>query len=121
MTKEEEETMAAIAGNEIPAPKAPEKPKLSAEDESKKEEIIERIEKSLNRIRPYIQSDGGDVQLVDFDYETGEVTVTMIGACAGCMLATADISEGVEAILMDEVPEVKNVRLCQVGTPWNLE
>ena len=46
-------------------------------------DVLERIEKTINKIRPYIQQDGGDVQLVDF--QDGVVTVRMLGACAGCM------------------------------------
>ena len=64
-------------------------------------DVLERIEKTINKIRPYIQQDGGDVELVDF--KDGIVTVRMLGACAGCM--------AIDAILLDEVPEVKEVKL----------
>ncbi|NCB32664.1 MAG: NifU family protein [Erysipelotrichia bacterium] len=70
-------------------------------------DLLDRIEKTINKIRPYLQQDGGDLQLAD--YKDGTVTVRMIGACAGCVMASQDISEGVEAILLDEVPEVKKV------------
>ena len=72
-------------------------------------EVVERIEKSLNKIRPYIQADGGDVELVGFD--DGIVTVTMLGACAGCMAINTTLDDGIKALLMDEVPEVKDVHL----------
>lgn len=72
-------------------------------------DVIERIEFTLNKIRPYIQRDGGDVQFVSF--EDGVVTVTMLGACAGCMSLDATLTDGIEAILMDEVPEVNRVQL----------
>ena len=81
--------------------------------ESKKEpaaaDVLERIEKTINKIRPYIQQDGGDVELVDF--EDGIVTVRMLGACAGCMALDATLTDGIQAILLDEVPEVKEVKL----------
>ena len=72
-------------------------------------DVLERIEKTINKIRPYIQQDGGDVELVDF--QDGVVTVRMLGACAGCMAIDATLTEGIQAILLDEVPEVKEVKL----------
>ncbi len=72
-------------------------------------DVLERIEKTINKIRPYIQQDGGDVELVDF--QDGVVTVRMLGACAGCMALDATLTDGIQAILLDEVPEVKEVRL----------
>ena len=78
--------------------------------EEKKKDIMARIQHTLNKIRPYIQAEGGDVVLVD--YEGGIATVEMIGACAGCMMASTDISEGVEALVVDEVPEVMRVVLA---------
>ena len=72
-------------------------------------DVLESIEKTINKIRPYIQADGGDVQLVDF--HDGIVTVQMLGACAGCMAINTTLVDGIQAILLDEVPEVKEVRL----------
>ena len=83
-------------------------------------DVLERIEKTINKIRPYIQQDGGDVQLVDF--QDGVVTVRMLGACAGCMAIDATLTDGIQAILLDEVPEVKEVRLdspAAGGAAWN--
>ena len=72
-------------------------------------DVLERIEKTINKIRPYIQADGGDVQLVD--YQDGVVTVRVLGACAGCMSLDVTLTEGIQAILMDEVPEVTGVKM----------
>ena len=72
-----------------------------------KEDILKRINHTLDKIRPYLQAEGGDVTLVDF--EDGVATVDMIGACAGCMMASADVTEGVQALIVDEVPEVMKV------------
>lgn len=72
-------------------------------------ELLERIEKTISKIRPYIQADGGDVQLVDFT--DGVVKVRMLGACAGCMAIDSTLTDGIEAILMDEIPEVTGVEL----------
>jgi Fe-S cluster biogenesis protein NfuA len=74
-------------------------------------DVLDRIENTINKIRPYIQADGGDVQLVDF--KDGVVTVRMIGACAGCIAIDTTLTEGIQAILMDEVPEVKSVKLAE--------
>lgn len=114
-----------IEGKEIPAPttdfstndKENEEAMLNAETPAR-EDLVRRINHTLNKIRPYLQADGGDVQFVDF--QDGVVTVTMMGACAGCFMASADISEGVQAILIDEVAEVKEVRLVE-STPFGYE
>ncbi|NLC97169.1 MAG: NifU family protein [Erysipelotrichaceae bacterium] len=71
--------------------------------------VLERIEQTINKIRPYIRRDGGDVELIDFT--DGVVTVRMYGACVGCMALDYTLTEGIEAILLDEVPEVKSVKL----------
>jgi Fe-S cluster biogenesis protein NfuA len=73
------------------------------------DDVLTRIEKTINKIRPYIQQDGGDVELVDF--KDGVVTVRMLGACAGCMALDVTLTDGIQAILLDEVPEVKEVKL----------
>lgn len=67
-----------------------------------------RIIKSLDRIRPYIQRDGGNIEFVSVD-EEGIVTVKFFGACVGCSLQVFTLKGGVEALLMEEVPEVKGV------------
>ncbi|HCK88942.1 MAG TPA: NifU family protein [Erysipelotrichaceae bacterium] len=73
--------------------------------------ILERIEHTINKIRPYIQADGGDVQLLD--YQDGVVYVSMLGACAGCMAIDTTMNDGIKALVMDEVPEVKDVQMVQ--------
>jgi Fe-S cluster biogenesis protein NfuA len=83
---------------------------LTPEEEAKKKDIMGRIEHTLNKIRPYIQAEGGDLRLLD--YSNGVAYVSMIGACAGCMMATVDISQGVQALVVDEVPEVQSVKLA---------
>ena len=71
---------------------------------------IEEIEKVINKLRPYLNRDGGDIELVDF--KDGIVYAKMLGACAGCAMLDETLKDGVEQILMEEVPgvlEVKNV------------
>ena len=71
------------------------------------EELIQQIEKVLDKIRPFLRREGGDIDLVG--YRDGVVYVSMVGACQGCMYADDDISTGVEIILMEEVPGIIRV------------
>lgn len=67
----------------------------------------EKIKEVLNKIRPYLNQDGGDVKFVKF--EDGICYVRLQGACAGCMFADMTINNTVEVILISEVPEVIKV------------
>ncbi len=67
----------------------------------------EKVEEALQKIRPALQADGGDVQLVDVS--DGVVKVQLTGACGGCPMATMTLKDGMEKILKDQVPEVKEV------------
>ena len=67
----------------------------------------EKVEATLNKIRPALQADGGDVELVDVN--DGVVSVKLTGACNGCPMASMTLKMGIERILAQEVPEVKEV------------
>ena len=67
----------------------------------------EKVEAALEQIRPALLADGGDVQLVDVN--EGVVTVKLVGACAGCPMATMTLRHGIEKLLKEQVPEVKEV------------
>lgn len=69
----------------------------------------ERVEKVLEKIRPYIQSDGGDISLVSVDEASGVVKVTLSGACGTCPSSTATLKGGVERMVKAEIPEIKEV------------
>ena len=69
----------------------------------------ERVEKVLEKIRPYIQSDGGDISLVSVDEAAGVVKVTLSGACGTCPSSTATLKGGVERMMRAEIPEIKEV------------
>lgn len=71
--------------------------------------INEKIETSLNKIRPSLQADGGDVELVSFDADSGTVNVRLVGVCAGCPMAEITLKEGIAAQLKEDIPEVKNI------------
>jgi len=68
----------------------------------------EKVEKVLGKIRPMLQADGGDVELVGVD-DAGVVKVRLRGACAGCPGAQMTLKMGVERQLRKEIPEVKEV------------
>ena len=68
----------------------------------------EKVEKALNEIRPYLQADGGDLELVEVTDE-GVVKVRLKGACCGCPMSQMTLSQGVGRELMKMVPEVKRV------------
>jgi len=67
----------------------------------------EKVEKALAKIRPALQADGGDVELVGV--EGGVVKLKLKGSCAGCPMSTMTLKQGIERILKQEVPEVKEV------------
>ncbi len=67
----------------------------------------EKVEAALEEIRPNLQADGGDVELVGVD--DGIVSVKLTGACAGCPMSTMTLKNGIERILRDRIPEVKEV------------
>ena len=71
--------------------------------------IEEQIEIVLDKIRPFIRRDGGDVEFDSF--EDGIVYIRMHGACADCSLIDTTISDGIEIILMEEVPGILGVKL----------
>jgi Fe-S cluster biogenesis protein NfuA len=67
----------------------------------------EKVEKVLSKIRPNLQADGGDVELVNV--KAGIVTVKLKGACGGCPMAAMTLKNGIERVLKEEIPEVKQV------------
>ncbi len=67
----------------------------------------EDVEKALQKIRPALQADGGDIELVDI--QDGVVRVKLTGACGGCPMSQMTLKQGVERVLKQEVPEVKEV------------
>jgi Fe-S cluster biogenesis protein NfuA len=70
---------------------------------------FERVEKVLDKIRPYIQSDGGNISLVAVDETSGIVKVALSGACGSCPSSTATLKGGVERMIRQEIPEIKEV------------
>jgi Fe-S cluster biogenesis protein NfuA len=67
----------------------------------------EKVEEILARLRPGLQADGGDVELVDVS--DGTVTLRLTGACAGCPFSALTLKNSIERVLKTELPEVKEV------------
>lgn len=78
--------------------------------ENNNEKTIELIKETIEKVRPFLQRDGGDCSFDSF--EDGIVYVNMLGACDGCSLITSTLESGIEVILMEEVPGVIAVRLA---------
>ncbi len=71
------------------------------------EEIEKQARVIIKKLRPYINRDGGDIKFVR--YEDGIVFVQMLGACVGCAIVDTTLTDGVEAILLEEVPGIIGV------------
>lgn len=71
--------------------------------------IVDQIVSTLNKIRPFIQKEGGDLEFVDF--VDGIVKIKMMGACSDCIHQDSTVSNGIELILVEEVPGVIGVEV----------
>ena len=67
----------------------------------------EKVEKVIDEIRPFLQADGGNIELIDV--QEGIVKVKLVGACGSCPMSQLTLERGVEARLKEKVPEVKEV------------
>ncbi|MEI7767323.1 MAG: NifU family protein [Phycisphaerae bacterium] len=71
--------------------------------------LKDKVQEVINWMRPVIQSDGGDLELVDVSTTTGVVQVRFHGACVGCPSSSATLKLGIERNLKEKVPEITNV------------
>lgn len=67
----------------------------------------EKVEEALNKIRPALQRDGGDVELIEVEGDVVKIRLT--GACGGCPMSQMTLKMGIERILKKEIPEIKEV------------
>ncbi len=67
----------------------------------------EKVEAALAQIRPALQADGGDVELLDVN--EGVVKLRLQGACSGCPMAAITLKQGIERVLREQVPEIKEI------------
>ena len=72
-----------------------------------KEDVIVRIKDVIEKIRPFLVSDGGNIEFVK--YEDNVVYVSLLGACAGCAMIDITLKDGIEDLIINEIPEVKEV------------
>lgn len=77
-------------------------------------ELLERVEKSLENIRPYLIADGGDVKIIEID-ENNHVVLELLGNCGSCPMSPMTMKAGVEEAIMKDVPEIKGVRAINVA------
>lgn len=71
--------------------------------------ILERIERTLDDLRPYIASHRGQVEVVDFDADDGTLILRLSGTCHGCAASTVTLRQGIEVRLRQTVPEVRRL------------
>ncbi len=71
--------------------------------------IEQRIEQVLEQVRPALRMDGGGIEFVEYNAQTGQVFVKLRGACVGCPMSQITLKMGVEAALQDAIPEIKEV------------
>ena len=69
----------------------------------------EKVKEAMDKVRPMLQRDGGDVELVDVDEASGVVKVKLTGACKGCPMSQMTLKAGIERFIKSEVPEVASV------------
>jgi Fe-S cluster biogenesis protein NfuA len=70
--------------------------------------VREKVEAALEKVRPFLQRDGGNVELVDVT-DDGVVKVRLTGACGGCPMSTYTLKQGIERSLKQSLPEIKEV------------
>jgi Fe-S cluster biogenesis protein NfuA len=68
-----------------------------------------KIKEALEKVRPSLQADGGDVQFVAWDEKTSTVQVQLMGMCSGCPMSQVTLKEGIEKTIVKAIPEVKAV------------
>ncbi len=75
-------------------------------------DLKEKVQKVIDKVRPALEADGGGIDLVDILEDEGAVLVKLTGACHGCPMSTMTIKGYVEKTIVDEIPEIKEVRLA---------
>ena len=73
----------------------------------KKKETIKKIKELIEKMRPFLMSDGGDIEFID--YKDNIVYIKLLGACQDCSYIDITLKEGIEEMLMTEIPEIKGV------------
>ena len=82
-------------------------------EETNNDSVTDRVQGVIDQIRPLLQADGGDIELVSVEESSGAVSVRLQGACKGCPGAAMTLKMGVERHLKEKVPEVTEVVAVQ--------
>jgi Fe-S cluster biogenesis protein NfuA len=80
------------------------------------ETIIQRVEKAIEGIRPYLEADGGDVKVLEVTKE-GKAILELLGACGTCPMSTMTLRAGVEEAIIKSVPEITSVEAINITAP----
>ena len=78
-------------------------------EETKSASLVDRVTEQVEVLRGFVQADGGDIELVKVDEDTGVVSIRFQGACRGCPGAAMTLKMGIERNLKEKVPEIKEV------------
>jgi len=81
-----------------------------------KASIIERVEKALEEIRPYLETDGGNVKVLGVNQDM-VVSLELLGACGSCPMSVMTMKAGIEEAIKRQVPEVKDVKAVNITNP----
>lgn len=79
-------------------------------------DLLEKVEKALDTIRPYLEADGGDVKILEID-DNQNLVLELMGNCGSCPMSTMTLKAGVEEAVKREVPEIKSVHAVNVTSP----
>lgn len=85
-------------------------------DTKDKSELIERVDNAISTIRPYLETDGGDVKILEITDEM-VVKLELLGACGSCRMSTMTLKAGVEDAIKRAVPEIKAVEAINITDP----
>lgn len=79
-------------------------------------ELLEKVEKALDTIRPYLEADGGDVKILEID-DNQNLVLELMGNCGHCPMSTMTLKAGVEEAIKREVPEIQSVHAVNITSP----
>lgn len=82
-------------------------------DSAHNERLLAHVKAALDKIRPYLEADGGDVRIVEIS-EDKVVMIELLGACGSCPMSTMTMTAGVEEAIKREVPEIKSVEAINI-------
>lgn len=71
--------------------------------------LRDNVEAAIDEIRPALQMDGGDCEIVDVDESDGVVSIRLLGACGGCPMSTLTLKHGIERMVKEKVPSIRQV------------